>query len=90
MTKPAIVEMPEREPDSKPETTTLAVETNPATAGMDYLRGLGVEPLRLWTVKTPKGQGGTVSAVFLQATSEVAILQQFASGRFVVFRKSAD
>ena len=61
--------------------------TDPATAGIDHLRAAGTEPLRLWGIKGPKEIGGTISAVFLQATSEIVLLQQLPSGKFVVFKK---
>jgi hypothetical protein len=62
---------------------------DPRQTGITALRNAGLDPLRLWSLKAPKDAGGTVSAVFLQATSEVVILHQLTSGRFVVFEKSS-
>ena len=67
----------------------LSSDPDPMQTGITALRQAGLDPLRLWSLKAPKDAGGTVSAVFLQATSEVAILHQLASGRFVVFEKSS-
>ena len=73
------------------EIETVAVEdapyTDPTTAGMDALRAAGHEPIKIWGVKGPKGVGGVISAVFLQASSEVVILHQMDGGKFGVFRK---
>ena len=68
--------------------TTGAAKPDPTTAGIDHLRDTGTEPLRLWTVKGPKGISGTISGVFLQDTSEIVILQQLTSGKYVVFKKA--
>lgn len=73
-----------------PETGLPTPEVAPMERGISYLRGLDLEPLRLWTLKGPKGVGGTISGVFLQAESRVVILQQLASGKFVVFNKAPD
>lgn len=77
----------EQFPEPQPPTADVV----PMERGIKSLRDAGSEPLRLWSVKAPKEIGGTLSAVFLQASSEVVILQQLPSGRFVVFgKKSAE
>ncbi len=60
---------------------------DPMQAGITALRDAGLDPLRLWSLKAPKDAGGTVSAVFLQARSEVVLMHQLTSGRYVLFWK---
>lgn len=63
--------------------------TEPLQRGLAALRQHNLDPLRLWTVKAPKDTGGLIMGVFLQATSEVIVMHQLASGRFVLFAKTA-
>jgi hypothetical protein len=46
-----------------------AATPDPTQSGMEALRAAGHEPIKIWGVKGPKGVGGVVSAVFLQASS---------------------
>ncbi len=75
----------EDQPDAVLVTTSTA---DPLQRGLDALRARELEPLRIWSVKGPKGVGGLVCAVFLQATSEIVLMHQLPSGKFTVFTKA--
>lgn len=62
---------------------------DPMDAGMQSLREAGCEPIRIWSTRGPKGVGGLIAGVFLQATNEVVILHQLPSGRYGLFKKDA-
>jgi hypothetical protein len=62
--------------------------SDPTTRGMDHIRTVDPDALVIWSVNGPKKVGGTVSAVLIHS-SEVVMLHQLASGKYVTFRKAA-
>ena len=69
------------------ETINRIMAPAPALSGLDALRAADLDPLRIWSTKGPKGVGGVVSAVLLQATNEIVILHQRENGKFGLFGK---
>lgn len=57
--------------------------------GLDVLRSIDPDALRVWSVKGPKhAGGGELMGVLLRTTNEVVLVEQRASGRFTFYRKA--
>lgn len=65
------------------DTTQPAAPTDPMETGITHLRTIDPDAHRAWSVKGPKGAGGSISLVYVD--DKPVILHQKASGKFTVF-----
>lgn len=73
------------------ETAETSIEAGaPLASGLDILRSIDPDALRVWSVKGPKhAGGGELMGVLLRTSNEVVLIEQRASGRFTFYRKAS-
>jgi hypothetical protein len=74
---------------SSAEPPIPTVTADHTQTGINALRAVDPDALRLWTVKGPKGANLTISAVLMDQHSapRIVSLHQSANGKFAVFEK---